>query len=452
MTEPSTSTQFERRLAGLVMAYTEAATEPPFDPAQVARTAWAGRARRRAWPGWPVRDPLGRWFGSPRAAVGLVAMVLVAVVAIAVQGRRSEPVVTQPSASLASASPGDSPSSDASILDILGRPWQRPTPVAPGPDLWGSGSLTLTDGLLAFGREPGDFRSTIAVAGPSTFVVTATRATPGCQVGEAGSYGWTLEGQETVLTLTPRSPDACAAREALLAGPWVRAGLVGPPIGTSVVPGTHRTTGFDPFRDPGRPAELVYTVPAGWEIVEDDIDTFVLHQAADASAGRFTTDLMIAIWPHPALMADLPDGRPCDAVPAPVGDAPGVGRTRDELVAGITARAGVVSSPPRRVAFGDLVGEQLDLQLASTWTHGCTTPEGRVATIPFLHMSGSAGGPVVALSTGAPVRLILVDVASDRTLAIVLFRLGPSGPATFDELFGAAMPVVGSFTFESRAP
>ncbi len=158
---------------------------------------------------------------------------------------------------------------------------------------------------------------------------------------------------------------------------------------------------------------------------------------------------MIAIWPNPALMAEVPDGAPCDAVSPPVGDAPGVGRTRDELVAGITARAGVVSSRPRPVRFGDLVGEELDLQLAPTWTGGCTTPEGRVATLPFLHMSGS-GGPVVALAPDAPVRLILVDVASDRTLAIVLFRLGPSRPATFDELFGAGTPVVGSFAFEPR--
>jgi hypothetical protein len=447
MTEQRTPAEFERRLGELVMAYTEAATERSSDLAQLARTAWAAGARRRAWPGWPVAEVLGGWFGGPRAAVGLVAIVLVGVALIAIQGRRPEPVVTQPSASRAPASPGDSPSSDASILEILGRGWQRPSPVAPGPDLWGSGSLTLTDGRLAFGREPGAGQSTIAVDGPSTFTVTATDATPGCRAGDVGRYGWVLEGQETVLTLTPQSPDGCTARESLLAGPWVRAGLVG----AGLVPGTHHSAGFDPFGDPRRPAELVYTVPAGWDVVQDDVDTFVLHQPADASAGRFTTDLMIAIWPDPALIAEVPDGAPCDVDGAPVGDAPGVGRTRDELVAGIRARAGVVSSQARPVTFGDVVGQELDLQLATTWTGGCTTPEGRVATLPFLHMSGSAG-PVVALSANAPVRLILVDVASDRTLAIVLFRLGPSGPATFGELFGAAMPVVGSFAFEPRVP
>lgn len=333
MIEQRTPVDFERRLGELVMAYTDAATMRSSDPAQVARTARAAGAGRRAT--WPLRaGVLGRWLGSPQSAVGLVAVVLIGVVAVAIGGRRSEPVVTRPSDSRAS-SPGDSPSSDASILEILGRGWQRPSPVAPGPDLWGSGSLTLTDGLLAFGREPGDLRSTVAVNGPGTFVVTATPATPGCQVGDGGTYGWTLEGQDTVLTLTPRSPDACAVRQALLAGPWVRAGLVGPPIGTSLVPGTHHSTAFDPFGDPRRPAQLGYTVPAGWEIVQDDRDTFVLHEAADASAGA---------------VHDRPDDRDL-AQPGPDGGGAGRRSVRCGLATGRRRTRG--RADPRRARRRD---------------------------------------------------------------------------------------------------
>ena len=99
--------------------------------------------------------------------------------------------------------------------------------VMPGLDQWGTGFLSLASGPSDFGPEPGAgaSRSAIAAAGPDTLAVTATAETQGCAVGDVGTYRWSLEGKGTVLTLTAVGPDACAAREAALAGHWVRADL-----------------------------------------------------------------------------------------------------------------------------------------------------------------------------------------------------------------------------------
>ena len=55
-----------------------------------------------------------------------------------------------------------------------------------------------------------------------TLVVTATIETQECAVGAIGVYGWAVQGNGAMMTLTPLSRDACAAREVALAGTWVR--------------------------------------------------------------------------------------------------------------------------------------------------------------------------------------------------------------------------------------
>ena len=51
-----------------------------------------------------------------------------------------------------------------------------------------------------------------------------------------------------------------------------------------------------------------------------------------------------------------------------------------------------------------------------------------------------------------PVRLILLDLSDERTLAVAIFTLEPSEPSTFAKQVAAAMPVIESFEFHRPTP
>jgi hypothetical protein len=212
-----------------------------------------------------------------------------------------------------------------------------------------------------------------------------------------------------------------------------------PPDGSTLAPGTYTTSVFDPFADPGRSGRLRYTVPAGWEIIDDGPGVFVLHHLPDAAQGPPSSDLFISVLAQPTMAAEFTPGADCTTSM----DAPGVGRGRDELVAAIRARPGVVSTSPTEVTIGAFSGLMLDVQLASSWTGGCAAPGGQVVGAQILR-SGSTGA-VVGIGPDAPVRLFLVDVADGHTLAVVIFGVRTSPSASFDEQAAAAMPIVESF-------
>jgi hypothetical protein len=432
MTERRAMEPFERQFADRVGAYTDVATDRRIDALGVARTAMSSQRATGRSVGRLGAGLLGRRSTGLGWATAFVAVVLIGVVAITVQRRPSD-------------------TAGGPIPDVLRHSWQRPLPVAPGPDLWGSGFLSLASGQLEFGREPGAAasRSAITATGLDTLAVTATVETIGCAIGDVGAYRWSVEGKGTFMTLTAIDTDACAAREKAIAGPWVRSDLP-PPAGpeATLPPGTHETSSFDPFGDPGRPSRLSYTVPEGWKVKGDEPASFVLHHLPDAAPGRRSTDTFLALFVQPRIAAELEDGATC----GPSGDAPGVGGGLDDLVAAITARAGVISTPPEAVTIGGHKGQMLDLQLAPSWTRGCRAPDGLVVGVPILHQAGSAPGPVVALAPDQPMRLILLDLADGRTMAVAIFDLGPSTPSQLEADLAEVMPIIESFEFHSPPP
>jgi hypothetical protein len=444
MTESRTTEPFETRLAQLVAAYTDVAAGRTVDPLELSRAAMsAPPVARRSATG--LGGGLGRRLGD-RWAIAAIAAVLFVVVAVAIQGRSSNVGIVQPSSPGVSSPPSTAASAGEAILDVLRHAWQRPIPVTPGPDLYGSGFLTLTGDLLAFGREQGAGASrTEIVAGPDSLVLTATAETQGCEGGDVGAYRWTLEGKDTVLTLTPATPDACPARDALLTGPWVRADLPSNLAGgTTLAPGTYTASAFDPLLDGGRSGRLSYTVPAGWEALGEDPAAFLLHELSDPAQGLPSGDLLIGVLAQPVMAADLPYGTDCPG-PGDVLDASGVGRGRDDLVAAIRARPGVVSAEPTPVTVAGYPGLSLDLRLAPSWTGWCAEPGGgRLTGIPILHQP--AAHALAGLSTEAPfLRLILLDLGNGKTLAIVIAGITTSGQASFEEQASAAMSIVDSF-------
>jgi hypothetical protein len=440
---------FETRLAGRVRAYTDPATVRRIDALAISRTAMSsGRAT-----GWSWRR-LGLGLSGPRIAgdrwaVAVMAIALIAVVGIALVGRRSDSGPGS-QATPAISSPGPATSTGA-IPDVLRHAWQRPLPTVPDQVLWPTAFLSLVNGPLEFGPEPGPAasRSAIARVDVDMLAVTATMDTIGCAIGDVGLYRWTLEGKDTVMNLTAVGPDACAAREEALAGQWVRSDFPPPADPEAPLPaGTHQTVSFDPFADPARPGRLSYVVPKGWKVKVDDPVAFVLHHLPDEATAQHSADTFIAVFIQPRMMPEPSDGAAC----GPSGEAPAVGASVNDLVAAILARPGVDSTAPKDVMIGGFEGQLLDLQLVASWRGSCGTPEGQVVGVPILRPAASETGPVVGITPDQPVRLILLDLTGGRTIAVVVFDLGPVQTQQFEADVAEAMPIIESFDLHPSKP
>ena len=97
-------------------------------------------------------------------------------------------------------------------------------------------------------------------------------------------------------------------------------------------------------------------------------------------------------------------------------------------------------------------GQLLDLRLAKSWTGTCQAPEGPIVGLSILNGGGPASGPVVGLSPDHPVRLILLDLGNERTMAVVIFNLEPSQPNQFQQQVAGVMPIIESFEFQPPTP
>ena len=443
MSEPRDMDPFEEQFASLVRRYTGVAARP-IDSLAVARTALSSRGTQR----WPWRLAPGRQFDARPRAAAVAALLVVGVVALTLLRFSSDQFVGQPSAP-ASTSAGAS----ALIPDELRHAWERPYRVAPGPDQWQAGYLNFADGSLEFRPDlaAAASGSAITVEPLQRLVATATAETSECTVGDVGTYSWVVEGAGTVLTLTAIEPDTCAAREEALAGSWVRADL--PPAQppgpqpTELTPGTHETTHFDPFGDPERSGQLSYTVPAGWVLKGDEAEAVLLDRPVRSTPDTGPTDLFLFLLAQPRVAADLVDGDAC----GPFSEAPGIGRSIDDIVAAITARAGVVSEQTVPVTIGGYDGQLLDLRLAPSWTGGCQAPEGFDVGVPLL-FTASGNGPAVGLQPDMMVRLILLDLGDGRSVSIAIVDPGSSDDVAFDAAIAEVTPIIESFEFHASKP
>jgi hypothetical protein len=406
-------------LADRIRAYTDVATERRIDAFAVARTAMSSRPAAR----WSVRRP-------SRGLGWAAAMVAILLIGIAVTVRQQPPDVA--------AGP---------LPEVLRHAWGRPLPyTAPTP--WeGPELLDLTSGHLDFRSEEGaaPSRSAITATGPDTFTLTATAETTDCAIGQVGAYGWLAEGSGTVLTLTPTGADACSAREAGVTGQWVRTDF--PPTlvpGEALPPGTYVTTRFDPLADPAAPTRLSFAVPAGWKVKQDEARTFVMDHPPIGSQASPSVEpvsvMAIAVLAEPRMAMDFEPGAVC----GPTADAPVARHSRDDLVAAIIARPGVISTPPAAVTVAERQGTRLDLQLEPSWTGGCD----QIVALPILNGIAPGPGGGVLIDHDHPTRLIILDIAVDRVLAIVIFDIEKSPADEFDGHADAVMPIVESFAFQ----
>jgi hypothetical protein len=450
MTEQGDMERFETRFSDRIRAYTDRATEHHIDALAISRTAMSSERET----GWSQRrlgaGLVGRRIAGLPWAVAIVAIVVIGVVGVAVLQRPSNfGIGLQPTPTVSS-TPSPAAPASGPIPKDLRHSWQRPYAVTPDLDQWRTGFLSLATDLLDFGPQPGAgaSKSAIAASGADALVATATSETLGCATGDTGTYRWSLEGKGTVLTLTAIRPDACAAREEALAGPWVRSDLPLPPDGVPLQPGTYLTSALDLFNAPEVSGQLSYTVSDRWKVKEDRAGTFLLHHLPDDSEGPPSTDSFIHIFTQPRIVGDYAKGATCGEH----SETPGVGRTVDDIVAAIVARPGVVSTPPSAVTIGGYEGQMLDLHLAASWTGGCQAPDGPIVAMPILDGTEFEVAAGAGLGPDSPFRLILLDLTGGRTMAIAVFDAGPSEPSQLEEQVAGAMPIIESFEFHPPTP
>lgn len=260
--------------------------------------------------------------------------------------------------------------------------------------------------------------------GPDTFEVRIVSGPPpewNCRIGDVGTYRSSLSADGLNLTLTPLG-DACAVRQAVLAGDWLRTDM-----GT-LAPGRHVSRLFRPFGEAGGP--LSYAVPAGWGDGWECPQCLNLVKTDVAATTTTSIDMYANIKPTSL-------GAPCNTAIA------GAGTTPTGIAQWLTTLPGLVVTTPSPVTIGGLAGISVDVSVV---------PNGDTGACPFLiDGSGSitlADPDVPDLNLSIPsagqARWILLDRGTAPTL---LVALATENKASWDAYLAETMPIVDSFTF-----
>ncbi len=191
------------------------------------------------------------------------------------------------------------------------------------------------------------------------------------------------------------------------------------PSGPAALPaGTYTSRAFQP--------PVTYTLPGGWWNPSDTVGYLVLQPVANDLIG-------IHLFRDP---------QPASQDPAcPTSAEPGVGATSVALATWIRGLPGLAVSAPRIVTLGGLRGTELDVSIAPGRTTSCPFANG-LPTVPLFVGDGGQLRWVIAGSER--LRLSLLDVPGGGTVVVDIDAFDGS---LWDQLLGAAAPIVQSFAF-----
>jgi hypothetical protein len=381
------------------------------------------------------------------AALTAVIVVAVGCTSAARPSAASGPATSSPSsspASTASTAPSASIEAVTPIPDALRYVWLGPARVIAA--LGGPQALSIIRirgekfDYIYGGQGEEALNSAVSVTAPGQIRLTSANATAGCRVGDQGTYEWTTTTAGAGLTL--RTVDEpCGPRAEAVVGDWVRAacrdfGCLG-----DLDAGTHQTAFFEPLGNPTafsaswrmQYGGLSYTVPAGWANAVDDPNVYDIVPQADYA--KVVPDM--ALYSGISLLPDIGVAAQDDACSPSV--EPGVGRGSGEIAARIARIPSleVGASAPMTVAGWS--GTMLDVAVKPDWQRFCPVRGG----VPVL--TGDR-----RLSAAERWRLILLDVATGHTMAIIISD--SSEPSRFDDLVARAMPIVASFEYHPPTP
>jgi hypothetical protein len=321
------------------------------------------------------------------------------------------------------AGPSASPSSSAAAPAVIGptalqstwssmgtreHPYAHTTYFARADIVIGPTSLTIP-------AVSTDLLSSVSFVGPDTFEVTVVSG-PGqyswkCQLGDVGSYSFSLSSGGSAMTLTPVR-DACPGRAAVLTGDWVRTEV------GRLAPGRHVSPLFRPFG--GSTGQVSYTVPAGWADQYECESCFQIGRASDPaypSIVLFTSAL-------------IPDtvAQNCHGTSNTIGSSVGA------IANWLTTIPGLVATTPTTTTIGGFSGVMVDLSIAPGWANPCEPGQ-------LVH---TFSDPTLLITDSGHARYILLDLDGGRTL---LIDVEGQDSASFDAFIRDAMPIIDSFEF-----
>ena len=241
--------------------------------------------------------------------------------------------------------------------------------------------------------------------------------------------------------------ETCLPRAEAVVGEWVRAackefGCLG-----DLEAGKHQTAFFEPLGDRSaltgswrmQYGLLSYAVPSGWANAVDDPNFYNLTPQ-DEYAKPVPDSTR---YPGIALLSDVDLAAQDEACSPKVEH--GVGQSSDEIAARIARISSLEVGAATLVTVAGTSGTMLDVTLKEGWSRFCAVGGG----VPLLRQGGQAtdglDGWDRRMTEGGHVRLILLDVAKGRTMAILIDAFHE--PARFDDLVAQAMPIVTSFEF-----
>ena len=357
--------------------------------------------RKRSWP---------ELVGAAAAAVVLIAGL------VAVARRNSPPSMTaEPTTTsepTSSALPGSLP---AELLDR----WVGPTPTSIiTPDPSAPAFVVFTADQVTLEHVAGgivqNFTSRATTSAAGQLQLTLPGQIGACVAGAIGNYHWSLSPGGTTLTLEAID-DACAERASALVGTWTHTAC---PVRSSDCLGTleagrYSSVNFDPF-DSDSYGQVAYTVPNGWSSTLDDKARLVLLPPEANETG------VHGIY----LFADVaPTSADCPANPVA---ADGAG----PIAEAITATAGLLATTSP-TTVGGFDATIVDISSASPTCNG---------EQPLLTSKPDSATPWnLAISEGQQMRVVLVDLPDNRTMAIAV--ISDRSAAEYSTLLDASAAV-----------
>lgn len=303
-------------------------------------------------------------------------------------------------------------------------------PTVSGRTIQGDLDIVIGPTTMTIYAYKGDVRNSASVAGADTLVLrmlddpamvaTAPKYAWPCQIGDAGTYRFSLSSDSHQLTLTPVS-DSCVPRVTILTGDWTRTDI-GP-----LQAGRHEAANFRPFTY-GTTGRLAYMVPDGWAGGPDMRNgLFELGRPSVSDSAGIT--LISNAYASDQVV-------PCDTNAG----AAGVGRTPEALSDWLRTLPGLVVSAPTEVTIGGLRGIMVDLSMAPGWTPTCD------AGLYTLSLSGSDGGDWsnrLRLTGTTRARYLLLDRGDGSSLVIAI----EAPAADWDAFLADATPVIDGLEF-----
>ena len=365
------------------------------------------------------RPPLLAWSIAVAAAVVLV-------VALAIVAR---PQQLRPATTATTITPAPSPSiaPDIQARELIGR-WVGATPRAvttPSPSA--PAFIVFTENRVKLEHLSGgiisEFNSQFTVTTGGQLRLTLTDQIGRCAAGANGEYRWTLSPLATTLTLEAIRDD-CPNRAATLAGEWAHAAC--PARGIDCLgpleAGRHASVSFDPFNSDSY-GEVTYDVTNGWASTFDDKNRLTLVPPGGSESEIHGLYLFADIAPATAdCRATASTAAGTTAIAAALSAMPGLSMTTSEATVGAHQ------------------AQVLDLSAAATLS--CAGEQPLLASKP-----GGSTPWTLAIGQGRRMRIWLIDLGGDRTMAVVV--ASDRSATEYAQLLDASTIVIDSFVLSA---